>query len=484
MYRLFVLNGNEEYTLEFSGTTTVQQVLEQHGIVMSHPCGGAGRCGKCVINISGAISEPDEKEIIYGYRLSCRTRLYGDAKVEFCADKKLRAEGSLQSIKALINGEEKYGVAVDIGTTAVALSVYNLETGKCLATETMLNPQSTVAADVMGRIDAAMNGKLETQAKMIKDCIRQLTEKTGYAEKIDKWVITGNTTMLYLLKEMNPQSFAKVPFDADCLFGEEITIFNKPAYLPECMHAFVGADITCSVLESSMCDRDEISLLCDIGTNGEIALWKNGKLYTSSTAAGPAFEGAGISCGCQSIRGAIERVMLNGDVLEIKTIGDEKAVGICGSGIIDAIACLLDIGIVDETGAMEEEEVELCEDVSIKRCDIRAIQLAKAAIATGIKTLLEVTDTKVEEVETVYIAGGFGSHLNIASAIRIGLLQEAWKTKIKVLGNASLKGAASMLTDERLKEKSQKLIEQSSYVNLGGSTIFNQNYIEEMMFPE
>ncbi|MBQ7945007.1 MAG: DUF4445 domain-containing protein [Lachnospiraceae bacterium] len=484
MYRLIVLDENKKHTLEFEGTPTVQEVLEHHGIVMPHPCGGAGRCGKCVIEILGAISEPDEKENILGCRLSCRTRLYGDAKAVLCADKEVRAEGSTQSIKALTNNEKIYGAAVDIGTTTVALSVYHLKTGNCLATETMLNPQSTVAADVMGRIDAAMNGQLGKQAEMIVTCIRKLAEKTGYADKIDKWVITGNTTMLYLLKEMNPQSLAKAPFLAEYLFGEESTFLNKPLYLPECMHAFVGADITCSVLESGMCDSEETSLLCDIGTNGELALWKGGKLYTASTAAGPAFEGAGISCGCQSINGAIERVTLDGSALRLKTIGDTKPVGICGSGIIDVIACLLENGTVDETGAMDDEKVEICEGVCIQRCDIRAIQLAKAAIAAGIKTLLEVTDTKEEDISTVYIAGGFGSHLNIDSAIRIGLLQDAWRDKIKVIGNASLKGAASMLTDESLKNKAHEMISQASYVNLGGMSAFNENYIDEMLFPE
>ena len=394
MHTLTVLDGVSEYSFSFDATPTVQQVLEKNGVVMPHPCGGRGTCGKCMIEIIGEISQPDEKEKNLGCRLSCRTRLYGDATVKLNGNTDVAAEGTCRDISgtdmykdrevmpdtgeltagAFLQrsteknaGAGKYGIgaAVDIGTTTVALAVYDLFTGKCLATETMLNPQSTVSADVIGRITAAGEGHLEELTKMITGCIETLAEKSGYREKIDKWCVTGNTTMLYLFSGKDPKDLAVAPFHAEYLFGEESTFLGRPLYLPACMEAFVGADVTCAVLDSGMCDRDETVLLCDIGTNGEIVLWKNRKLYATSTAAGPVFEGVGISCGCQSVEGAVESVSLvwaqetstpetakgsgqnerlheEKNSLQIKTIGRAKPVGLCGSGVIDAVACLLE----------------------------------------------------------------------------------------------------------------------------------------------
>ena len=486
MYTLTVTDAEKNYTVNFHDTPIVQQVLEENGITMPHPCGGRGTCGKCRIEVSGSVSEPDERELALGCRLSCRTKLYGDASVVLCTDRHINAESSTLDIRGLDSQETmgRFGAAVDIGTTTVAFSVYDLASGRCLTTDTALNPQSTVAADVIGRIDAAMHGHLRGMQDMITRCIKELAENSGYLERIDRWSITGNTTMLYLLTGRNPKALSASPFVADHLFGEETVFLDRPLYLPECMHAFVGADITCAVLYSGMCDTPETSLLCDIGTNGEIALWKGGQLYVSSTAAGPAFEGAGISCGCQSVRGAVWSVTLKNHMLQVQTIDNAKPVGLCGSGIIDAIACLLDNGTIDETGNMEENEVAVCEDIFLTRRDIRNVQLAKAAIAAGIKTLLAVTDTKEEEITTCYIAGGFGSHLKIDSAVRIGLLPESLQNKIRVIGNAALKGNASLLTEPELKEKAHGIISDTTCINFGGMPEFNDNYVEEMFFPE
>lgn len=489
MYTLTVFDGKTKYSLAFDGTPTVQQVLEANGITIPHPCGGAGKCGKCAVEVLGKVSLPDEAERLAGCRLSCRTRLYGDAIVTIknralSASDLVVAENFAENIEPAVCPSEKNGAAVDIGTTTVALSVYDLTTGHCLASNSALNPQSVVAADVMGRIDAAIKGKLSTMQDMLVSCIRKLAEATGYFDKIDTWCLTGNTTMLYLLTGRNPKALAVAPYTADHLFGEEITFLGKPAYLPNCMQAFVGADITCAVLASGMCSSIETALLCDVGTNGEIALWKNETLYVTSTAAGPIFEGAGISCGCQSVPGAVETVTLQGGTLSVTTIANANPVGICGSGIIDAVACFLENGTIDETGAMEEESTLLCDGISVTREDIRNIQLAKAAIAAGIKSLLEVTKTSPEEISVFYLAGGFGKHLNLDSAVRIGLFAAELKNKVKVLGNAALQGAAAMLTDENAKKNVASLAKTAKHVSLGGDATFNRLYIEEMFFPE
>ena len=484
MDTLTVFTAEGKQNISFEGTPTVQQVLERSGISMAHPCGGTGRCGKCTIEVIGNVSLPDEAERSAGCRLSCRTRLYGDAIVTLKeqTNSSLIAEGFEENIKPAENPDNKFGAAVDIGTTTIALSVYDLATGKCLSSKTMLNPQSVISADVMGRIDAAVNGKLTNMQNMLISGIRALAEDTGYFDRIDTWCFTGNTTMLYLLCGRNPQSFAVAPYMADHFFGEEITFLGKPAYLPHCMHAFVGADITCAVMASGMYNSTKTALLCDIGTNGEIALWKNGTLYVTSTAAGPVFEGAGISCGCQSVAGAIEKVAIQKGSFSVTTIGNTTPIGLCGSGVIDTIACLLENGTVDETGAMEPEEILLCEGVFINRQDIRNVQLAKAAIAAGIRTLLEVTKTSEEEISVFYLAGGFGKHLNLDSAVRIGLFPASLRNKVSILGNAALKGAASMLSDESLKETAQTIVGKVNYLSLPDNPAFAKNYIEELSF--
>jgi len=484
MHTLTIINGKTSYKVQFEGSPTVQQVLESAHITAPHPCGGNGRCGKCLIEVHGEISSPDEQELAFRHRLSCRTHLYGDAVVTLVSDTNLQIETATEDLNPSIATNYRIGAAVDIGTTTVVLSVYDLRSGICLASESMLNPQSTVAADVVGRISHALDGGLIGLQESICTCIRTLAQKSGYAEQIDKWCITGNTTMLYLLRGLSPDTLAVAPFMTEHLFGEEIMFCEKPAYLPPCIHAFIGADITCALLTADIHESNETVLLCDLGTNGEIVLKKNGKYYATSTAAGPVFEGYGISCGCQSVPGAIESIAIVNNTLQMKTIGDCPPVGLCGSGVIDAVACLLNLGFLDETGSMEEESFSFCDDISITRKDISNVQLAKAAIAAGIRTLLEVTETSLDEIKTFYIAGGFGTHLNPDSAVRIGLFPRELKPIMQILGNAALKGAAMLLTDNNYSAKASEIVSHTTTINLGGNPKFNENYINEMFFPE
>ena len=290
--------------------------------------------------------------------------------------------------------------------------------------------------------------------------------------------------MLYLLSGMDPDSLSHAPFQADCLFDAKMNFGPTIAYLPPCMHAFVSADISTAVLASGMCESDEISLLCDIGTNGEIVLWKDGKLYVSSTAAGPAFEGAGISCGCMGITGAIDKVTVENGKAIVHTINDAPAVGICGSGLIDAIAAGLELGIIEETGSMDDDEFVLSGDIGINAKDISQVQLAKSAIAAGIATMLNEAGICPDDISKVYIAGGFGSRINVENAVRIGLLPEEIKDKIIVLGNAALTGACMLLGDMEKIDAIRKIASTSSHVNLGGNPMFNNLYVENMLFPD
>lgn len=464
--------------LSFEAPAPLWELLEQGGYPERRPCGGRGLCGKCAVTLTGAVSAPNAAETEAGVRLACQAQVLGDAQVFLPASAKEQIQTDTDKIPLGTPMEGKVGIAVDIGTTTVVLRRYDLQTGELLGQAAMVDPQTSVAADVMGRIDAAIHGKLGYLSAQIRDALTVLCLQAGGTA--DAAVITGNTTMLYLLTGRDPSPLAKAPFEADTLFD---TLWEG-AYLPPCLHAFVGADITCAVLASGMCEKHKTALLCDLGTNGEIALWKDGTLYVTSTAAGPAFEGAGISCGCSSIAGAIDRVWAEDGHLQIHTIGEREAVGLCGSGLVDALAALLRLELMDETGALEEGEAVLAPGVVLRQKDIRAVQLAKAAIAAGIAVLLETSHTDCAEIEAFYLAGGFGSRLDASNAAQIGLFPSALANKICVLGNAALAGAARMLLNRENISRSRDIASHSRHVTLSGSRSFQEHYMEQMLFPE
>ena len=474
--------------IPFTGTPSLTAILQNHSIEASHPCGGRGICRKCAIQAEGSISPPTPAEETAGTRLSCQITLLGDAEVwlqEGCAA--VETAGYAPVPGTSMAG--RFGAAVDIGTTTVALKLYDLKTGALLAEEGTMNPQRSIAADVMGRIGAAMDGHGPMLQDMVAAVIRMLLEKAcAKAEitiaQVDTLVVVGNTTMLYLLTGRDPACLSCAPFQADCLFDQMDTLMGIRVYYPPCMNAFVGADISCAVLSSGMHLRHKTALLCDIGTNGELALWKDGVLYVTSTAAGPAFEGAGISCGCGSIPGAIDRVWVENRRIRIHTIENKPPVGLCGSGLVDAIAAFLEIGSIDETGAMEEDFLPLAENIRLLPGDVRAVQLAKGAIAAGILTLLETTGISANDIETLYIAGGFGSHLNPSSSAAIGLIPRELEHRVTVIGNGALSGASQLLLRQEDIRLIRELAQNSRHVNLGGNSLFNRHFMEAMLFGD
>lgn len=488
MSELSIWQNGQCRVIAFEGQPVLRDVLSEAGYLIPHPCGGRGSCGKCRVTLEGAVSAPNSAELHAGHRLSCQAKLLGDAAVflsSTCNTEQIETRvGSIGTVLHPMEG--RYGAAVDIGTTTIAVKVCDLETGVCIGEAACRNSQTAVAADVMGRIEAACRGNGAYLRKLVLQDIHALlhdaTKNTVPSESIDSLVLTGNTTMLYLLSGFSPEALSHAPFHADHLFDTEARILDRQTYLPPCMSAFVGADITCAVWASGMCQSSETALLCDIGTNGEIALWKDGKLFVTSTAAGPAFEGAGISCGCGCTQGAIDQVWLEESNLCLHTIGEGQPTGLCGSGLVDAIAAGLQCEIIDETGALEGDAFTLCDTVRLLPRDIRAVQLAKAAIAAGIATLTQVAEVSLEEIETLYIAGGFGSHLNVDSAAHIGLIPKELKSRVKILGNASLTGAMGVLLNTRQCQALRRIAFSACHVDLGGNPRFNENYVAHMLF--
>ena len=491
MSTLTIHQGALTRAFSFSAPQRLAAVLEMAGQGIAHPCGGRGVCGKCAVMLTGDVSEPTEGERKNGARLSCQAVLYGDADVILPETRAMAQieSGSDRPLEPVQPMPGRFGAAVDVGTTTLALRLYDLRSGACLAGTTMLNPQTGVAADVIGRIDAAMHGGGEALRRSVESALKAMLRTAAAqaeiaAEEVASLVVTGNTTMLYLLTGRDPCTLSRAPFAADCLFGAEENLLGRTCHLPDCLHAFVGADTSCAILSCGMLDRAETALLLDVGTNGEIALWHRGRLYIASTAAGPAFEGAGISCGCGSIPGAIDRAFAEDGELRIHTIGGGEAVGLCGSGLVDAIAALLETEVIDETGAMEGDESRLAPGVTLTQKDVRAVQLAKAAIAAGTACLLHAAGCTEDDVAVVYLAGGFGSHLRLDRAAAIGLITPVLAQRVQVIGNAALDGAALLLTDTTLRARLQAMKAAAQHVRLDGNALFSQRYVEEMLFGE
>ncbi len=498
-----LLNG-VSYTVEAGSRISDLPPYQETAVL---PCGGHGKCGKCKVKAEGSLSPlartevqtltPDE--IAAGIRLACCTFIEGDAAVRFTVSEgaqKIRTSGEMQEI-LLSPTFSAYGAAVDIGTTTMAARLYNTA-GELLAEASCLNPQSGFGADVISRIEAALRGEAHALAQItrqaVSDLLTQLAQTAGIAPyMIDGAVITGNTVMLHLLTETSVEPLSHAPFAAERLFGEVLTAGKlaltvlspeTKVYLPPCAAAFVGADITTAILASGVCADPadgSAKLLVDIGTNGEMALWHNGELSFCSTAAGPAFEGAGISMGMGGKDGAVDRVWLVNGRLEAHVIQGKPPVGICGSGVVDAVACLLDGELLDETGYLEDDPVMIAPPVAITQEDIRAVQLAKSAIHAGIRTLLHTAELAPDQVTTLAIAGGFGSYLDVKNAARIGLLPEEMLPAVRVVGNAALGGAAMLLLSRDLVPLCERYA-RGRVIDLAANPVFAAEYMERMLF--
>ncbi|MBQ7921703.1 MAG: DUF4445 domain-containing protein [Clostridia bacterium] len=470
------------------------------------PCGGHGRCGKCKVIATGDLSPLSEseknllteEELKKGFRFACLTAVLGDCSV-------VTLQSDAGDVKAVTDGEMPefplnpafvhYGAAIDIGTTTIAAGLYDTD-GTLLCEAACLNPQIAWGADVISRIEAALDGKAESLALSIRsaidDILAVLARKASVsAEEIDGIVLTGNTVMLYLLTETDTEPLSHAPFTVHRSFGETVTADalglsciqpDTPVYLPPCMAAFIGADITCGILATRLCESAESALFADIGTNGEMGLWTKGKLTVCSTAAGPAFEGVGISMGMRGAPGAIDKVAVHGNQAVCHVIGDKPAVGICGSGLVDAAACLLRLGILDETGYLEEETVTLKDSVTLDQSDIRMLQLAKSAICAGMTALSASAGIQPEDVDHAIIAGGFGKYLDMGNAEYIGLIPAGLQDKIRVVGNASLTGAAMLLLSKNFRDTCYRIAGDAEILELSTDSVFVEQYMMGMMF--
>lgn len=435
-------------------------------------------------------------------------------------------EGRIIDVEAGDREKDNYGVAVDIGTTTAVVMLWNLADGAMMDVSAVTNPQGAYGADVISRITFAgeAEGNLRVLQKAIIDCINRAI--TGFEEEdgicsgnIYQMTVVGNTTMSHIFLGIDPAQLAQAPFAP--VFTKGVSAAAKDlglkafdgaeVYTASNIAGHVGSDITAGIITTDLMDRDKGHLFIDIGTNGEIVLTGNGRAVACSTAAGPAFEGSSISQGMRAARGAIEKVDIREDRVEIGVIGDCEPIGICGSGIIDAVGELIRTGIVDKSGRLlSREKLEKKgispavldhvradgkandfvlyqspdgrSDVVITQKDVREVQLAKAAIAAGITIMMREIGVTLDTLERVSIAGAFGSYIRNASAIHIGLLPKVSEERIVSLGNAAGIGASMILLSARCREEAERDAREIEHIELAGRPDFQDEYMTAMMF--
>ncbi|MBE3587851.1 MAG: DUF4445 domain-containing protein [Thermoanaerobacteraceae bacterium] len=414
---------------------------------------------------------------------------------------------------------EDYGLALDIGTTTVAGSLIDLRTGRELAVVADLNKQSRYGADVISRIDfaAASPGGLEKMTTLAREVVNgiigDLCQKTGVKpDAIHAATVVGNTCMLHLFAGLNPRTLAVPPFvgtihqsfvaGAEEL-GMDIAPWAPVMFLPV-ISGYVGADTVGAILATGVQESEKITLLIDIGTNGEIVLGSRDRLLACSAAAGPAFEGANISAGMRAAEGAIDRVAFSNDQVICSVIGGGKPRGICGSGLIDAVAGMLGVGLVDASGRLLERqeaaatvgphlaariretqngrEFLLAGEIAITQQDIRQVQLAKGAIQAGIRILQKKLAIGDGDIEEVLLAGSFGNYINKTAAMRLGLIPPIPLERVKCVGNAAHQGAKMVLLNEEVVEKAGAVSRLVEYVELSACIDFAAEFTQAMDF--
>jgi uncharacterized 2Fe-2S/4Fe-4S cluster protein (DUF4445 family) len=404
-------------------------------------------------------------------------------------------------------GAAGLGVAIDLGTTTVVCRLYDLADGELVASSARINPQITFGADVISRIEAVTNGKLDELNELItstlSELIIHLCEQATTTE-LTHIYLAGNTVMQHLAAGISPESIGVAPYTPHMLFGTMFDICGLPApvFLAPCVSGYVGGDITAGLLACDMIPEhlSQPKLLCDLGTNGEIALGGPEGIVCCATAAGPVFEGGTIRFGMPALPGAISAVSFadeTGFILEV--LGDQEPVGICGSGLISTVAFLLDQGIVDKTGLLRttdppralaplvghEDGVAvfyLTADRSlyISQLDIRNVQLAKGALATGIATLLADANLTVSDPVTVYLAGGFGQALDIESAVRIGLIPQAFSHSVQPVGNSAIEGISAALLSGQARDTLEQIARHCRYKELAVTEDFDNRFLDSL----
>ena len=499
MYRVEIRDKEHRQIIETDGSEMLLSVLREAGHDLYAPCGGKGTCGKCKVWISGE-----------GSVTSCFYPVVNDISIRLPDEREsqILVEQHNHTQKLPLNpgnytslSNYPFGIAIDIGTTTMVFYLVDFITGVISETRAVANPQAKYGSDVISRINFTSEHKDGLQMlqkeliQIINDQIIHFTEFVGISENdIVKIIIAGNTTMLHLLLGVDPLPLALFPFtpqftDAQVLKANELNIkCNEGALIRTlpCISAFVGADIVAGLASIAPDTKYRNYLFMDIGTNGELALVMPDKTLCCTTAAGPAFEGARIKYGMTATEGAISQYIGKASV-----IGDIPPLGICGSGLIDLVAYLLENEFIDSEGLLEKEfivaskdESGIDENISVTQEDIREVQLAKSAIFSGVNILLKNAGISPSELDVVFLAGGFGNYIDTNNAMKIGLLSPLFKDKIISLGNTSGTGALLALKSETFNERIKQVVKEARHIELAEDSDFAVEFAMNMMFDQ
>jgi len=532
---------------------TVLAALRRAGIEIESPCGGEGVCGRCRVRLEDVRQAPETPhqklstaDVGRGWRLACQMNPPGDAALHLPVNALVDArilEGErlfaerLSPAVQVHEGETGYrlrygggaeqplspwdarwtpkGCAIDIGTTTLVVSLYSLVTGEELGTASAVNPQTRFGHDVLSRIQKGSEpAGLAQLAATVRDALNELVDdvcagsRSNHQEILDG-VVGGNPTMLQLAAALDPGPLGRLPFVVGIASGRSHSsqVFGLKThpqalvYVPPIAHAFVGSDISAGLLAARFFDRDGPLLFIDIGTNGELALNAGGRWLVTSAAAGPAFEGMGISQGMRAAAGAVETVEVGPAGLAVGVIGGGAASGICGSGLIDAIASLLRLGVIEPSGRMRpaadlvepllsnrvavdgRPAFRLAPEVLLTQRDVRELQLAKGAIRTAIDLLLKAAGVDPDELQEIILAGAFGYHLRPASLEAIGLIPAGTADRVTFAGNTSKVGAGLLLLDADLRRGLEDQMEGVQHLALPASDSFQAAFVGNLGFP-
>lgn len=471
------------------------EVLAAHAF--EFPCGGLGTCGGCGVRVTAGslpVTAEDRQafspsELDQGWRLACQARAI-DPMVLECGQWRMDVLADDSVVRG--TGKRGVGIAIDLGTTTIAAQMIDLASGNVIAVETELNPQSAYGSDVMSRIGAAVGGVDLTRAirTALGGVVQRLSGRLPdrAADELAEIAVVGNTVMHHLFSGLDVEPLAHMPFHSPHLgeqhFSGQSLNWPLPAQCTvrflRCIGGFVGSDILAGIVASGMTEHEDLIALIDLGTNGEIAIGNRHGVVCASTAAGPAFEAGTIRMGMRASSGAIAHISVVDGSRRASIIGHTTPRGICGSGLVDAVAVGLREGAILASGRIADKSkmFPVVDPIVLYQSDIRELQLAKAAIASGFRLLLRRIGAEPDRVKNIYLAGAFGNYVQAESAIRIGLI-EAPMERIEAAGNTALRGAKHLLLSTE-----ELVLPRIEHISLASEPEFQEEFARCMAFPE
>ena len=475
--------------------TPLKDLLTGYGV--EFPCGGKGTCGGCKVRILEGTMQKDpthvrllrELDLDDSYGLACKSILRDDVKLEIDQFRHIILSDNTPFDFTPSDG---FGVAFDLGTSTLVCQMIDLRNGNVIDMETRMNPQMIHGADLITRMEYALHGNGdETLRTLIRNAFIEMVSGMVHRRSVEvkRIHLVGNTVMHHLFGGLDLTPLSTYPFETPhksalvykpAQLGLEMPSEADIVFLPP-LGSFVGSDILSGLLAIEVLHRETPLALIDLGTNGEIALAHQERILFASTAAGPAFEGTNISCGMRAASGAISSVRHSDSGFHFQTIGNVPAKGICGSGLIDLVAGLLEAGMMDPGGrfTMASQRIHLKDNVFATQKDIREFQLAKGAIATGLEILSNHIGLEPQDLKKIYIAGAFGNFINLENTRKIGLLNVP-EDKIHRMGNSALLGAKMSLFNKE--DDVAQILERSEHVSLESHPDFMDVFSRNIVF--